>query len=81
MNDCLIHPQLLFFSYEAWSHLNGRVTTHNCRYWASENPHRIQEISHYDRKVGVWCAVSARRIIGPIFYEQFVNAERYRNDI
>ena len=81
VNDGLIDPQLLFFSDEAWFHLNGRVNTLNCRYWASENPHRIQEIPHYDRKVGVWCAVSARCIIGPIFYKQTVNTERYQNYI
>ena len=31
VNGGLIDPQLLFFSDEAWSHLNGRVNTHNCR--------------------------------------------------
>ena len=41
----------------------------------------LKKIPHNDQKVGVWCAVSARRIIGPIFYEQTVNAERHRNDI
>ncbi|CAH1379308.1 unnamed protein product [Tenebrio molitor] len=29
-------------------------------------------------KVGVWIAVSRRRLIGPIFFHQTINAERYR---
>ena len=49
VNDGLIDPQLLFFSDEVGFHLNGRVNTHNCRYRASENPHCIQEIPHYDK--------------------------------
>ena len=42
VNDGLIDPQLLFFSDEAWFHLNGRVNTHKCRYWNSENPHHVK---------------------------------------
>jgi hypothetical protein len=29
----------------------------------------------------VWCAVSPRRIIGPIFFHETVNSDRYVNDI
>ena len=32
-------------------------------------------------KVGVWCAISRIRIIGPIFFTQTITAERYCNDI
>jgi hypothetical protein len=28
-------------------------------------------------KVGVWCAVSARRIFGPMFFKETINCERY----
>jgi hypothetical protein len=28
-------------------------------------------------KVGVWCAVSARRIIGPVFFKRTINCKRY----
>jgi hypothetical protein len=28
-------------------------------------------------KVGVWCAVSARRIVGPVFFNETINCERY----
>jgi hypothetical protein len=28
-------------------------------------------------KVGVWCASSARRIVGPVFFKGTINRERY----
>jgi hypothetical protein len=28
-------------------------------------------------KVGVWCAVSARRIVEPVFFNKTINCERY----
>jgi hypothetical protein len=35
----------------------------------------------HPQNVGVWLAVSRRRIIGPIFFNQTVTAARYRNDL
>jgi hypothetical protein len=32
-------------------------------------------------KVGVWCAVSLRRINGPLFFHETVNSDHYVNDI
>jgi hypothetical protein len=31
----------------------------------------------HDLKVGVWCAISARRIIEPVFVHETINSERY----
>jgi len=31
------------------------------------------------KKIGVWCAVSGTRIIGPIFFDRTVNMEVYMN--
>jgi hypothetical protein len=28
-------------------------------------------------KVGVWCSLSARRIVGPVFFNKIINCERY----
>jgi hypothetical protein len=42
--------------------------------------HGTQRTLH-DIKVGVWCAVSARRVIGLIFFEDTVNSDRYVSDI
>jgi hypothetical protein len=43
----------------------------NSRVWSAENPHTF-----YSLKVGVWCAVSRRRIIGPILFSEPITAER-----
>ncbi|KAJ4444661.1 hypothetical protein ANN_06458 [Periplaneta americana] len=52
-----VGPLLTFFTDEAWFHLHGHVSTHNNRYWATENPHIIHEVPHHAANVGVWCAV------------------------
>lgn len=70
-----------FFTDEAWFHLNGYVNAQNMRMWATENPHYYREAALHPVKVGVWCAMSRRRLIGPIFFEGNLNGERYRNNI
>jgi hypothetical protein len=75
-NDRLF--DLSFFSDEAWCHVSGYVNSQNVRYWSSENPHVFVEAPLHPMKVGVWIAVSRRRLIGPIFFHQTMNAERYR---
>jgi hypothetical protein len=51
------------------------------QYWSAGNPILIRELPLHDKKIGVWCAISARRIIGPIFYDDTFNAARYVNNI
>jgi hypothetical protein len=43
----------------------------NNRYWSSQNPHLTHD------GVGVWCAVKARRIVVPVFFNETINCERY----
>jgi hypothetical protein len=40
----------------------------------------IQLVSLHSEKVGVWCAVSLWRIIGPLFFHETVNSDHYVND-
>jgi hypothetical protein len=48
---------------------------------SAENPRFVQEFPLHDEKIGVWCAISARRIIGPIFYDDTFNSARYMNNV
>lgn len=77
-NDIL---DISFFSDEAWFHLSGYVNSQNYRTWGAENPHVFMETTLHPIKVGVWVAMSRRRIIGPIFFQGTVTAEVYRNQI
>jgi hypothetical protein len=74
-------PQLLFFPDEAWFSLHGKLNSQNNRYWSAENPRFIYELPLHDKRIAVRCAISACRIIGPIFYSDAVNAARYVNNI
>jgi hypothetical protein len=72
-----IDPQLTFFSDETWFHLQGDINMQNDRYFSSQNPHLTHEGPFHPVKVGVWCAVNARRIVGPAFFNETINCERY----
>jgi hypothetical protein len=71
-----IDPQLTFFS-EAWFHLQGYIHMQNNRYSSPQNPHLTHEVPLHPVKVCVWCAVSARGIAGPVFFNETINCERY----
>jgi hypothetical protein len=68
----------VLYSDEAWFHLSGYVNSQNSRIWSVENPHTFHERPLHSLKVAVWCAVSRRRIIGPIFFSETITAERYQ---
>jgi hypothetical protein len=78
-NDNIL--DLTFFTGEAWFHLSGYVNSQNYRTWATENPLVFSESSLHPIKIGVWVAISRRRIIGPIFFNETITAEIYRNNI
>jgi len=65
------------FTDEAWFHLSGYVNTQNYRKWITENPHNYTETPLHPQKIGMWCAISRRRIIGTLFFETSINAEAY----
>lgn len=77
----------IIMSDEAHFDLHGNVNKHNCRFWGTENPQKIQETPLYDERVTVWCGICADCIIGPFFFENqngkaiTVNGERYRTMI
>jgi hypothetical protein len=72
-----IDLQLTLFSDDVWFHLPGYVITQNNHYWSSQNPHLTHEVPLHPVKVGVWCAVSARRVLGSLFCNETVNCKKY----
>ena len=67
----LQHPDVLdglWMSDEAHFFLDGYVSKQNCRYWSEEHPHISVEHEQFPSHVTVWCAVSAKGIIGPHFF-------------
>jgi hypothetical protein len=63
-----ISLQLTLFSDEAWFHLNVYINTQNNRYWSSQNPNLTPKVLLHPAKVGAWCALCAKRIVGPMFF-------------
>jgi hypothetical protein len=68
---------------EANFHLCGNVNSQNCHYWATENPHHIQQQPLHSEKVIVWRGVASFGVIGSCFFEDeagkavTVNSARY----
>jgi hypothetical protein len=57
------------------------LTKKENKYWSSENPHVLIQLPLYDQKIGVWCAISVNRIIGPLSYEETLGAQQFYNEI
>ncbi|RZC38174.1 hypothetical protein BDFB_015132, partial [Asbolus verrucosus] len=60
---------LTFFTDEGWFHLSGYINKQNMRIWSAENPHEFVQSPLHPEKIGVWLAVSRRRIFGPVFFQ------------
>ncbi|GBM31390.1 hypothetical protein AVEN_99607-1 [Araneus ventricosus] len=56
-------PWNILWSDEAHFFLNGQVNIHNCRTWATENPHVIHQV----RKLRYGADSLKRLSLGPIF--------------
>ncbi len=65
------------FSDEAYFSLTLPVNKQNNRTWADSNPYNGIELPLHDKKVLVWCAISAERIFGPYFFSESVNQYNY----
>lgn len=66
-----------YFSDEAWFYLDGFVNSQNSRQWNSSNPHLIVERPLHPLKVGVWAAMSSKRIF-ILFFDCIVDANAYQ---
>ena len=64
----------IWFSDKAIFYLSGRVNRHNTRIRKTENPKAIEEKERDLPKHVLWCAISAKVIIGPYIFRD--NARR-----
>ena len=55
----------ILWSDEAFFHIGGFVSRHNCHYWAAHDPEVTVEKMQNRPKVTVWCGMTATRVIGP----------------
>lgn len=69
--------EFMNFSDEAYFYLTESVNKQNNRMWLKERPVDWIEKPLQDAKVLVWCAISAKKIYGPYFFETTVNQHTY----
>ena len=67
----------IIWSDEASFKLNGHVNRHNCIFWSADNPHLIMEEEVNATGVTVWAGVWSQGLIGPFFFTESVNGDRY----
>lgn len=57
---------------------NGVWNRRNLRYWSKENPRLTRESSfQYRFSVNVWAGIHKSKIIGPVFIDGTLNAEKF----
>lgn len=79
-------PYNILWTDEATFTSNGVVSSQNSRWWAQGNPNFIIECrNQYSFKTNVWCGILNDQIIGPYFFRNNLNSQRYleflNNDI
>ena len=64
-------------SDEAYFYLTLPINKQNNRMWSDSRPLEGIEMALHDRKVLVWCSISANRIFRPYIFEESVNKDNY----
>ncbi len=57
--------------------MDGYINSQNYRTWSAENPHEYCKAGLHPPKVGVWCAIIWRWIVGPIFFTTTITSDMY----
>ena len=66
-----------FFTDEAYFYLTLPLNHQNNRVWSDSQPCVGIETPLHDKKILVWCAISAERVFGPYYFEESVNQHNY----
>lgn len=74
-------PQFLsqiLWTDEATFSSDGRINLKNMHYWSTTNPYWMQEVQYQGRwSVNVWCGILGDTIIGPYFFDEPLNGNRF----
>jgi hypothetical protein len=57
--------------------LAGHINTQNNHNLSSQNSHLTHKVLLHPVKIGVWCAVNARRIVAPVFFNETIAKDIY----
>jgi hypothetical protein len=68
-----LSQSLFWRGFTLTSYVNRQNTSN--KYWNTENPHAVHEVPLHDLNVGVWSALGAYRINGPVFFHETLNPE------
>lgn len=61
---------------------SAQVNIHNAHYWSTRNPHWVLRAMHqYQWSFNVWCGILDGSVIGPLFFDNTLNSDRYVKDI
>lgn len=77
LEDGEIDLNNLLMSDEAHFELSGTVNKQNCRYWSEANPNIVVQKPLHSQRVTVWAGVARWGIVGPYFFTETINKERY----
>ena len=64
-------------SDEAYFYLTLPINNQNNRIWSESQPCVDVETPLHDQKILVWCAISAKRVFGPFYFEDTVDQHNY----
>jgi hypothetical protein len=69
-----------FFTDEKYFHLSEYIKS-KLTCLVCTQPHAFHKSPLHDEKIGVWVGMSCRRIVGPIFFSETLNSQRYCDNI
>ena len=68
----------VLFTDEATFGHDGIITLHNRHLGATDNPHRMVEVSHQQRfSINVWAGIIGNCLLEPVLLPQYLNGETY----
>ncbi len=68
-----------YFSVEVWFHSSGYINMQNFRARSATNLHQLMESPLHPQTIGVFCAMSREKTVGPCFFTITINRDRYED--